>query len=142
MAIKRFGLVAAFAGLLLVAGCGPAPSRDDLIGAWSRKDGGMVMFLPGGRFVARGVPAENLFGAAAGPPGKIDVEGTWRLMAPPGTREFGLDSWAIELQVEPTPIYAPGGAELRPTYGDGLISLDGDEDKTTFYERVRTKYAR
>lgn len=83
----------------------------------------------------------NLFGIAEpqAPP-RISAVGRWRLIAPPGKREFGTYSWDIELEVGPIPGYLPMGAGLRPSYAKdgegGSLRLDGDVDKITFYEKA------
>jgi hypothetical protein len=128
---------------LLLTGCGErAPSRSDIIGAWTRKNEGRVTFFPNGRFEARDVPAVNLLGIVttdypqAREDSRIDATGTWRLVEPPGKWEFLQTEWTIEVEIGPVPGYLKVGASLGPYYMDHSIRLDGDEDKSTFYERT------
>lgn len=125
------------AACLLLCGCSPAPSKSDLVGVWTRKHAGTVIFSADGRFVARDVPAANLLGDFGDVDhlARMDASGAWRLTAPPGKREFGLFSWDVELQFDPLPVYAPGGAVRKANYIGGILSLDGDEDKSTIYEK-------
>lgn len=132
---------ATLAAVMMMALCGcsrRAPSADDLVGTWTCKGCGHVTFLADGRFEARDVPAENLLSNIADPhgPPRIDAAGTWKLTAPPGKWEFGTTAWDIDLEVGPVPGHVKNGAGLRPSYEIGnVIRLDGDEDKTTFYEK-------
>jgi hypothetical protein len=125
---------------LLLGGCSQrAPSASDVVGTWTCKGCGHVTFLADGRFEARDVPAENLLGIIADPhgPPRIDAAGTWKLTAPPGKWEFGTMAWEIDLHLGPVPGHVKIGAGVQPSYEIGnVIRLDGDDDKTTFYEKL------
>lgn len=142
MRTKAFHLLAPMICVWLSACTEPAPRQCEIVGTWIRAGGGRVTFLPNGRFIARNVPAKALLSLAADPngPPRIDVNGKWRLMDPPGRIDLGRHDWPIELLVGPVPGHLLVGAELQPVYSKfwGVaMALDGDPDDPTFYTKAQ-----
>lgn len=103
----------ALLAVLLSACSQRAPSRQDLIGVWKGRQGGVMIFRPDGRVEVRNAPVEMEFGE---PRVLFSGTGTWGLKKPAGASEF-LSGWEeIDLTIE-----AGGRLVLEdPCYATGL----------------------
>lgn len=106
-------LALALLALLLSACSQRAPSRQDLIGVWKGRQGGVMIFRPDGTVEVRNAPVEMEFGK---PRVLFSGTGTWGLQRPPGASEF-LGAW------EPVDVSIESGGRLvlgNPCYADGI----------------------